>query len=621
MTFQPGAGLIFATMKFKTIPVDRDRPKPTTKTWAIDFETFFDKDCSVKKLGNLAYFNHPDFDAYLVTAHSSDGETFCGHPSDFDWTQLDACIVVSHNASFDETLYQWGRDNKGWKKAVYAAWHCTADLCAYHALPRNLGMAAKAIYDLPVDKSIRDRMSGKRFEKLEEDKQEEFRKYAMEDARLCLFIWLDLSENWPCFERKVSDLNRTICRRGIEIDTDALTENLGALKHQLFEAENSIPWNGEKKLLSRPAFNEECRKVGIKPPASLAQDNPLAVVFTNKYAEEYPWIKAVQEWRRINSMLQKLEAFDRSILADGRYYGGIFYFGAHTGRFSGSGGNLNLQNLPRGEMFGVTMRNLIKSPEGKKLIVADLSQIEVRTLCHLAGDKAMLKEIAEADDIYETFAIRFGRWSKDKGSIKKNAPDLRHSVKQTVLGCGYQASGERYAAMESLTLEEGNEAVETYRKSMPKVVNYWGKLKGDLAVAADQGLDYTIELDSGRVLNYGKIKRMKDTTVGDGKVRWKYFATITKQGRPATVGLFGGKLAENASQALARDIFCDIMLRVADAGHAILFHVHDELVVEVDEEKAEEALAEILNIMSTPPAWLPTIPLAAEGKVLDVYEK
>ena len=89
--------------------------------------------------------------------------------------------------------------------------------------------------------------------------------------------------------------------------------------------------------------------------------------------------------------------------------------GAHTGRFSGSGGNLNLQNLPRGEMFGTNLRHLVSPKKGKKLIVADLSQIEVRTLCWLAEDQSSLEEIKKSDDIYEAFAVRFGKWDYAKG--------------------------------------------------------------------------------------------------------------------------------------------------------------------------------------------------------------
>ena len=80
-------------------------------------------------------------------------------------------------------------------------------------------------------------------------------------------------------------------------------------------------------------------------------------------------------------------------------------------------------------------------------------------------------------------------------------------------------------------------------------------------------------------------------------------------------------MAENASQALARDIFSDMILRVFYAGFKIIMHVHDELVVEADADKAEETLEAIINIMSEPPKWIPDIPLDAEGSIQTRYEK
>jgi len=75
------------------------------------------------------------------------------------------------------------------------------------------------------------------------------------------------------------------------------------------------------------------------------------------------------------------------------------------------------------------------------------------------------------------------------------------------------------------------------------------------------------------------------------------------------------------SQALARDIFSDMMLRVDAAGYPVILHVHDEMVCEVPEENAEQALADILGIMHTAPSWIPDIPVAAEGHILDLYSK
>ena len=85
--------------------------------------------------------------------------------------------------------------------------------------------------------------------------------------------------------------------------------------------------------------------------------------------------------------------------------------------------------------------------------------------------------------------------------------------------------------------------------------------------------------------------------------------------------LYGGLLAENASQALARDIFCDSMLRMEKEGIKIICHVHDEVVIECDEADSEETLDKVISIMNTPPSWIPDIPLDSEGQILERYDK
>lgn len=101
----------------------------------------------------------------------------------------------------------------------------------------------------------------------------------------------------------------------------------------------------------------------------------------------------------------------------------------------------------------------------------------------------------------------------------------------------------------------------------------------------------------------------------------QYTSYFPKGAKMIPVKLWGGFIAENASQALARDIFSDMLVRISEAGHTIIMHVHDEVVVEADADKAEEALEEILKIMSTPPEWISNIPLDAEGTILTRYTK
>lgn len=599
-------------------------------TYAVDFETYYDKECSIRTLGALGYFSHHAFDAYLVSVVGTEGTHFVGHPKDYDWSQLNGQRVLSHNASFDETLFLYGVKQNWWGDCSPAEWHCTADLAAYCRLPRSLKGSTGALFNLTVDKSTRDNMSGKRWEEMTSEFKEEVSEYALKDSELCLRLWESLEDKWPQFERDISRVNRKIVQFGIPIDVPLLRKQLEIINQALFDSEQDIPWLDEKPLLSRAAFDQQCLLFGIDPPASLAEADEEAQKWIAYHSEEHKWIGAVKNWRRINSLKKKLESFDYATMPDDRYYGGCMYFGAHTGRFSGSGGNLNLQNLPREEMFGVNLRHLISPKPDKKLIVVDLSQIEVRTLCWLAKDSEMLKEIRETDDIYEAFAIRFNMWNKEDGVLKKEDPKKRHAVKAMVLGCGYGAGASRFASMSGITEEEAQKRVNTYRNKMKKIKRLWYDYNEDIAGSNQSckgGRDkygkeiktkFTVELPSGRILDYGVLGVHGGDEEGVNK---QYTSQVPRHGKTATVRLWGGLVAENASQALARDIFSDMLLRVDRAGHKIIMHVHDELVVEADADKAEETLSDIIKIMSEPPEWIPDIPLDAEGDIQTRYEK
>lgn len=583
--------------------------------YALDYETFYSKDCSITKLGPLGYFSHPEFDAYMVSVVGSDGFTFVGHPKDFDWSLLAGNVVISHNAGFDHTLYLYGVTQKWWPEVEYDRWVCTADMCAAVGLPRSLKNASAQAFGLDVSKATRDNMKGKRWVEMSDEFQKEVSEYALKDSELCLQLWQKYSEEWSEFEQAISEFNRSVAQRGVPMNPESLQEAREEIGRQLFEAESSIPWNGDRPLLSRKAFDEECIKCGIEPPASLAKTDKDAQEWIAKHGQKYRWVAAVSNWRRINSLSKKLDAFDSGTMPDNRYYGNIKYYGGHTGRFSGSGGNLNLQNMPREEMFGVNMRNLIEAPKGKKLVVADLSQIEVRTLCWLAGDTETLAEIEASDDIYEAFAIRFGVWSKDKGVLKKKDPALRHDVKAMTIGCGYGSGPHTFAAITDMPLAKAEKAVALYRRKLSKIPAYWRKLNREIRTAHTAGAPLSFELPSGNVMNYGKLRQMRF------KGKSQYVAMVERNGKRLPMKLYGGVVVENLSQKLARDIFCHMMLEIDKSGENIILHVHDEVVVECDEDRAEEVAAKLTKIMSTPPDWIPDIPLDSEGDILDRYQK
>ena len=550
--------------------------------FAVDFETFYSKECSIKTLGPLGYFSHALFDAYMVSVVGENGYTFVGHPKDFDWSMLENNIVLAHNASFDETLYLYGVGRDWWPKVEYHKWHCTADMCACLSLPRNLKGAVEDSFDVELEKSTRDNMLNKNWHEMDDQFKEEVSEYALKDSEWCLKLWQKHSSKWTQFERDISRLNRDVVQRGMPVNVELIKQARESVSAQLFETENAIPWNGDRPLLSRKAFDEECIKNGIEPPASLAQTDVDAQDWIRRHGKRYHWVAAVTNWRRINSFKMKLASFDRATMENGRYYGGMMYYGAHTGRFSGSGGNLTPQNLHREEMFGVNMRNIIEPPKGRKLVVVDLSQIEVRTLSWLSGDHEMLDKIAKSDDIYEVFAIQFGMWSQDRGSLKDMDPKLRHIVKAGTLGSGYGSGPDKVASMYNLELEAAEKLVSVYRNTMTRVTAFWRKLKNDMCASYDTNSELRHELPSGSTLNYGKLKMSRSTRGVN------YVGFPRRHGKKAATKIW---------------------------------HVHDEVVVECDESESEKVLADVIRIMSIPPDWIRDIPLAAEGKILDRYQK
>ena len=103
-------------------------------TYAVDFETYYDKKVSIKTLGPMGYFSHPEFDAYLVTVVGDNGFAFAGSPREFDWSILNGQRVLSHNAGFDESLFLFGVSQGWWATCSPAEWHCTADMSAFLSL-------------------------------------------------------------------------------------------------------------------------------------------------------------------------------------------------------------------------------------------------------------------------------------------------------------------------------------------------------------------------------------------------------------------------------------------------------------------------------------------------------
>jgi len=711
---------------------------------AVDFETTYDKVCSIKPLGWDAYFRHPMFECYLVAIKTSDGIEWVGHPIDAPWVKIKDHHWISHNAGFDENLYHVAREMDWWGDIpLPPAWDCTMDLMAYLGYSHSLKNAVKDVFNVELSKEVRDSAAGKRpintwpcvntnsldhWEPMTEESWGAMLEYALSDSVWCLKLWESCAEDWPEDERWLSRHTRVMARRGVACDLEGALKAASGLKKVLFEFESCIPWVGKDALLSRAAFDRQCNEVGLTPPESLAQDNAETNVWLEKHEGEHEWIYAYRNWRKANALVKKVEAViaaTREIGDHYRYFGQMKYCGAHTKRWSGSGGNLNMQNPPKGEQCFICngyevkfkFRDFFKSPEGTKLAALDLSQIEVRTLTWLARDHEMLERISKSEDIYQAFAEGFNLWDPEKGVLKNEDNDLRQMVKPVVLGSGFGASA--WAFSDKYTRELGNSVsnnypgdasererigrkwldemmskgcwwwkkagrmlvrdatipvtrhtasgtsfeverpqwkefarwinklilkldsrasvpikidewkwdwdsvlimkeatfcVDLYRKEMTSITSFWKSLTRTLSLSVmDRHMEF--ELPSGNKLQYRNVRKMKEED-GNGD---NIYCTVVKNGSKKTMKPWYGLLAENLAQSLARDVFANCLRRLEEEGYKILFHVHDEVVVELPEKESLELVRKAEDIMSIPPSWIKSLPVAAEGNIGNTY--
>jgi len=362
---------------------------------------------------------------------------------------------------------------------------------------------------------------------------------------------------------------------------------------------------------------------------------------------------------------KKYEAMQNAICEDGYFRGVLQFYGANrTGRYAGR--VIQVQNLPRTHLDHLDLaRSIVKSKNpdllayvyggisgplsqlirtalipspGNVFVDADFSAIEARVIAWLAGEQWVLEVFRGHGKIYEATASQMFGVPLEK--IVKGRPEyeLRQRGKVATLALGYQGSCTALTAMDSgkkIADEEKPGLVHRWREANPNIVKLWydldkaakdtvktgrGNRVGYITTqaevsAADPSLYFlTIGLPSGRKLFYARPRI--------GKNRWEGESIVYQEQRGngwQESDTYGGKLAENITQAIARDILQHSINQLEAAGYNIAFHVHDEVVIDCLKDKAD--LAEVCRIMGQPVPWAPGLPLKADGWVGDYYTK
>lgn len=566
---------------------------------------------------------------------------------------------TAFNANFEMTCLR-----KLYPDMPLECWECTSILSLYNSLPTGLANVAK-ILKLGEDKQKDARgkalinyfsrpckptkANGGRTRNRPEDapdKWAEYIEYNRQDVVVERAIRQKLIRlKPPETEHQYWLMDQQINRNGAKIDRQLVT--------------NAIRMNQDYSAHLR---EEAVRITGLDNPNSIAQ---LKRWVEDRLGETVPALdkKAVAsllgrenipgDVRRVlkirqlmgRTSIKKYEAMAQAVCSDGRVHGMFQFYGAmRTGRWAGR--IVQLHNLPRSSMpldelraarrvvlrgdleelellwdnvpdvLSQLVRTAIVAEDGCRFIVDDYSAIEARVIAWLAGEKWRQEVFAQNGDIYCASASAMFGVPVVKHGVNGH---LRQKGKIAELALGYGGGVGALKAMGAdrmgLSDEELTEIVAKWRKASPAIVRFWWDVDaaarqairnpGETVTIRQGGLRFHcragalfIELPSGRHLVYIH-PHIGQNRFGGEAILYAGMEQGTRTG--GTLETYGGKLVENIVQAVARDCLAAAMLRLKNAGYKILMHVHDEVIMEVPNDKG--SLEEVTRIMAMNEPW------------------
>ncbi len=505
----------------------------------------------------------------------------------------------------------------------------------------------------------------------EPEKWELFKTYCMQDVATEREIERRLSR-WPMpgREQLLWELTTEANNEGVGVDRDLVR---AALEVGETEQARMVAEAKEISGLDNPKSVQQLMKwlnteLETDDATEITDLRKTTVAGLLKAGVDSPQAARMLELRQLMSKTstKKYDALEAAVCDDGRVRGMMFYYGANrTGRWAGR--IVQPQNLPQNhldslafarervkakdiEMIKVcwgsvpdTLSQLIRTAfiprRGKLYAVADYSAIEARVVAWLAGEKWVLDAFAAGKDIYcATASQMFGVPVEKHG---ENA-HLRQRGKVATLALGYGGGENALIAMGALNMgipeEDLPEIKQKWRRANPHICQLWRDYEEAamdvMRVGAPEGLTYgisigreadpatgqdflTITLPTRRKLFYAHPFLAPAKNFPD-RDSLHYYSVNQTTKKWAPTDTWGGKLVENVTQAVARDCLAETLLRLRRIGLTAVFHVHDEVIVEVDRE---EQLQDVLDIMAAPLDWAPGLPLKGAGFTCEYYQK
>lgn len=586
-------------------------------------------------------------------------------------------IKHAYNAQFEITCL-----NRAGYQTFVEQWRCTMIHGAYLGYPMGLAKLGKALglpqaklkdkagaaliryFSVPCKPTKKNGGRTRNLPKHDPDKWFAYGMYNMQDVVTEMECYRRLSA-FPVPEEveKQWQIDIRMNAAGVGIDRQlvegALTineENKKALLEEAYELTGLSNPNSRNQLLDWLNSNtnlelEKLTKDSVAAAMTDADDVAKKVLTIRK--------------KLAKSSVSKYEMMASATGQDGRLRGTLQFYGANrTGRWAGR--LLQVQNLPRnyivnldiardlvrasnrvglGLLFGDVsdtlsqlIRTAIIAKEGYTLCVADFSAIEARVIAWLSGETWRQKVFAEGGDIYCASASSMFGVPVVKHGVNGH---LRQKGKVAELALGYQGGVNALKAMGALdmglTEEELPNIVELWRQASPKIKELWYTVEKAAVytvttgnpMTLDHGITFrlevdpfygyrymTIELPSGRKLFYPdphiKLNNFDKEAV--------HFKTQLNNAW-VTESTYGGKLVENITQAVARDCLALTLMRLSENGLPAIMHIHDEAVIEVPKDEADEYLDIVEKTFALPISWAEGLVLTAAGFTNDYYMK
>ena len=642
----------------------------------IDIETYSSND--LKSCGVYKYVEAPDF-TILLFAYSVDrgpvtccdfaqGETL---PENVVEALRDPGVVkTAFNAAFERVCIS---HYFGWPLMDPAQWRCTMVRAARMGLPLSLGQCGEVLH--LADGKMKEGAAliryfsvpnrGKRHLPADApDRWEVFKKYCIRDVEVEQAILAKVRRlEIPAFDEELYTVDQRINDRGVMIDAQMVANAArfdDDYKAELLKEAQQI--SGMENPNSPAQIKQYIHQATGLPIQSL---NKKDLDDIEKQLKYWPKPRRVLEIRREmgKTSNKKYPAMLQCVCQDGRIHGLLQFCGAaRTGRWAGR--LVQIQNLPQNHLQDLDYaRQLVKAGDladfelnysnptqvlselirtafiakpGCTFHVCDFSAIEARVIAWIAGENWVLDVFRKGGDIYcATASQMFGVPVEKHGA---NA-ELRQKGKIAVLALGY---GGGIGALENmggskmgLTEREEKEIIQKWRDANPRIVKFWATveaaamkaLKTGESTTIHRGIEVakrwgmlTITLPSGRIVCYPRARigtEYGDSWRGDHEIiEYEGLNQTTKKWE--AIRTYGGKLTENIVQSVARDILGIVILRAEAAGLKIVFHIHDEIIVEAE---PGQTLEDVTAIFSQPIDWCKDLPLKGAGYTTPYYLK